>query len=383
MTGMFPSSGVPSTDVSNSLPDPDTASCDELWYSTSRCQARFDPAAANAVLAELVNLINKGEVTYDCRFLDRVELAVRYLIQRGLPRGVYLNAGPNAYIGSLDPPVTRYNDYMSLVIIPNINSQGDVTINLDGQGAKQLLRNDSQTLVAGDLLAGVPAIIAYYGGKWYYAGLCKSQAGTGGGGGGPTAGNLIAYNAYTASQLITVPTGATKAKVKLWGGSGGTGGAYWSATGGSGGPGYLEKFLTGLVAGSTLSLTIGAGGTAGAASSGNGGNGGDSKLESGTQVIGTLTAGGSIGTLAAPSGDITAGGGVGASATGGDFNQTGTRGSGGAVASALGPPINSMWPGSAGVNVYGLGQGGVHTPGGGSYPGAPGLPGGCIIEWYS
>lgn len=56
MAGIFPPSGVPASDAYNSLPNPNVApGCDSLWYSTSRCQPRFDPSAANAMLSELVN----------------------------------------------------------------------------------------------------------------------------------------------------------------------------------------------------------------------------------------------------------------------------------------------------------------------------------------
>ena len=72
MTAMFPITGVHYTDAENSLPDPDTINCKELWYATGRCQPRFDPAAANAMLAEQVNTIMKGEVHYDCANLNQL-----------------------------------------------------------------------------------------------------------------------------------------------------------------------------------------------------------------------------------------------------------------------------------------------------------------------
>src|SRR5262245_26311921 len=98
MTAMFPDSGVPWQDARNSLQSPDVlANCDPLWYSTSRCQPRFDPAAANAQLAELINLINAGGLSYDCSQLDQVQLAVKYIVQRGVPRGGILAAGPTNY----------------------------------------------------------------------------------------------------------------------------------------------------------------------------------------------------------------------------------------------------------------------------------------------
>ena len=64
---MFPDSGVPPSDAKNSLPDVTTNNCNELWYSTNRCQPRFDPAAANAMLAEDMNFkFAMGGTTHQC-----------------------------------------------------------------------------------------------------------------------------------------------------------------------------------------------------------------------------------------------------------------------------------------------------------------------------
>jgi hypothetical protein len=175
MTAMFPDSGVPSTDAKNSIIDPNTVNCNELWYSTSRCQPRFDPAAANAMLSEQINLINKAEVAYDCNSLAQLQLATRYLIQRGLTNGTILSGGPINYTCAMDPTLTRYNDYLTLVVIPVQNNAGSVQINVDGLGWHTLFRNDAQPLQANDLIGGVPALITYYGNFWFYVGLCASQ----------------------------------------------------------------------------------------------------------------------------------------------------------------------------------------------------------------
>ena len=172
---MFPDSGVPPADAKNSLPDVNTLNCDELWYSTSRCQPRFDPPAANAMLAELMNLIMKGEVVYDCVRLDHIERAVRYLIQRGLPRGTKFAGGPMVYTAKLDPTATRYNDFMTLTIIPNVNNQAAVLLNLDELGDRTILRNDGLPLQSADLKANKPELIAYWNGSWYVVGLVASQ----------------------------------------------------------------------------------------------------------------------------------------------------------------------------------------------------------------
>jgi hypothetical protein len=175
MTAMFPGSGVPAADARNSLPDPDTVNCDELWYSTSRCQPRFDPAAANAVLAELINLINKGEVSYDCDFLNNVETAVRYLIQRGLPIHAPATGGPADYLLDLDPDATRYNDGMTLMVVPNVNNNGPVRVNANGLGLVPVLRNDGTAMLLDDWRANRPSQISYWQGSFYLVSLSQAQ----------------------------------------------------------------------------------------------------------------------------------------------------------------------------------------------------------------
>jgi hypothetical protein len=166
MTAMFPDSGVPAADAKNSLPDPNTVNCNELWYSTSRCQPRFDPAAANAELAELINLINQGEVAYNCASLSQVQLAVRYLIQRGLPTGA-IASGLNNATANLDPAATRYNDFMTLCVVPDTTNTGPVQLALNALGFQPVLRNDNLNLEKGDWISGRPYLISYYNGAWH------------------------------------------------------------------------------------------------------------------------------------------------------------------------------------------------------------------------
>jgi hypothetical protein len=178
LTAMHPDSGVPPEDARNSLPNEIEQSvyCDELWYSTSRCQPRFDPAAANAMLAELINLINKGEVVYDCTRLDQVQLAVRYLIQRGLNTGAIAVAGPTNYYTTLDPPVTRYNDFMVLCMIPrDSNNAGPITLNCNDQGPRPVLRCDGKQLEKNDWQINRPYLIGYWQGNWYVLRMVDSQ----------------------------------------------------------------------------------------------------------------------------------------------------------------------------------------------------------------
>ncbi len=176
MTGIMPDSGVPASDAKNSLSNPAlTGGCNGLWYSTSRCQPRFDPAAANAVEAEIINLANAAELAYDCSRLDNIERSVRYLIQRGLPTVAAFQSGPNHYTAFLDPTATRINDGMVLTLLPNIVNTGPSWLNVDNHGEALIVRNDGMNVVAGDLPSWNPILLVYWGGEWHIVGLVKSQ----------------------------------------------------------------------------------------------------------------------------------------------------------------------------------------------------------------
>ena len=200
-----------------------------------------------------------------------------------------------------------------------------------------------------------------------------------GGGGG-----FIAFNSYSSSQTISIPVGATKALVELWGGTGGSGAANGStaantaaASGGSGAAGFLRKYLTGLAAGLNLIYTQGAAGAGGTTPANNGGNGGASSLASGTQTITTLTANGSTGSLGQSLyyGLGTAGG----TAVNGDLNLTGQAGG---MATY---DTNDMViiGGDGGSTAYSFGARGVTITGNASQAGNAGQTGGCQIWWYA
>jgi hypothetical protein len=156
-------------------------------------------------------------------------------------------------------------------------------------------------------------------------------------------------NYLSASGTVTIPAGATRARIRLWGGTGGGHtGSCCNQGGSGGGAGYLEKKLTGLTPGNTFALTVGAAGVAAGA-------GGNTSLASGTQTIATLTANGGGG-----GGGST--GGAAGTASGGDLNIPGQPGVPGGVGGLTGAAMS-----------YG-GQGSTASVG---------IVGGCIIDWYS
>jgi hypothetical protein len=175
MVAMFPDSGVPYTDARNAT-DPATNCPAELWYSTSRCQPRFDPAAANAMLSEMTGLVNFGEVIYDCNNFTNAALSVRRQIQRGLPKFSNMTTTvTNFFAANLDPVATRYNNGMTLCVVPNTNNTGATVVNVNGLGNVYILRNDGSHIEANDLKAGIPYLISYLNGYFFLDGLVASQ----------------------------------------------------------------------------------------------------------------------------------------------------------------------------------------------------------------
>jgi hypothetical protein len=82
MAGIFPDSGVTPNNAANAV-TPDVAlGCDPLFYSSTRCNPRFDPPAMNALMSEFLNLINAAGLDYDCTKLTNLVDAVVPRIHR-------------------------------------------------------------------------------------------------------------------------------------------------------------------------------------------------------------------------------------------------------------------------------------------------------------
>ena len=80
MAGVLPEGGVAPAQTRNALDNPSLAAgCNNLWYP-ARCNPRLDPAAMNAIQAEIINLVNCAGLPYDCNKLDNLCTAVKDLI---------------------------------------------------------------------------------------------------------------------------------------------------------------------------------------------------------------------------------------------------------------------------------------------------------------
>ena len=284
---MFPDSGVPPADAMNSLPDVDTDGCDELWYSTSRCQPRFDPAAANAMLAEMMNLVMEGEVKYKCPDLNNVETAIRYLIQRGLPNCSIWQAGPYNYVTSLDPPLTRYNCCLAIIALPNVTNAGAVTLDTNSRGPMPVLRCDGLPMVAGDLVANIPMPLAWCNGAWYALRMVASQVPKG-------VFDLLVFITDTSYNWV-VPAGVTSIMIDAWaaGGGGGPGeGVGQIGGGGGGGGGEYGQIFQMCKGGDVIYLTVGAGGLGSQTPGYSGNDGGQTVISVNGYVVMILNGGG-------------------------------------------------------------------------------------------
>ncbi len=72
-------------------------------------------------------------------------------------------SGTNTLLGSLTPPLASYvTGAMFSFIVANTNT-GAVTLNIDGLGAKTVMRNGTEPLQAGDLVAGNMTLVIYDG----------------------------------------------------------------------------------------------------------------------------------------------------------------------------------------------------------------------------
>lgn len=87
---------------------------------------------------------------------------------------------------------------------------------------------------------------------------------------------------FTSSGTFTIPSGVNKVKVTVVGG-----GATYSVAGRSGGGGSSIGYITSIIPGRTLTVTVGSGGIS---PTGTPASGGTSSVSSGTQIISSISA---------------------------------------------------------------------------------------------
>lgn len=291
----------------------------------------------------------------------------------------------NTYTLSANQTLSAYFDGLKLTFEVTPTNSGASTLNVDGIGAKSIVKYGATAVEAGDLNGGQKYTVVYDGTNFQLVNSITPFASTVTSGNIPlfsgttgrftdsgipskgTAGQVLQTNSgatasawatldfglasvqtFTESGTWTRPSGITKVIVEVIGGGGGGGGSDNTGSGqggfaGGGGGGGFAKKLVDVSSIASSTITIGAKGTGGAAGGLNDGtNGGDSSWADGTNTV--TGAGGKGGKTAQVAVTARGGGGAGGLGSGGDVNGAGD-------------------PGGFGFGTGGVGFGGV---GGGS-----------------
>lgn len=288
------------------------------------------------------------------------------------------------------PAITAYAAGQAFEFVAASDNTGAATLAVNGQAAKDITKNGTTALDAGDIAADQVVRVVYDGTRFQ----AINNIGNG---------YLLARTRTFTSSTTYTPTAGTRAiKVMVTGAGGGGGGAGSTGSGqqaeGGGGAGgsYCERLITSVPASATL--TIGAGGSGGSGNSA-GAAGGSSSYSDGTY---TMTApGGGGGTGGAPSSGtgLYAAGGT-STATGGDINTRGSEGGNGRLISgiliganhgggAAGPhgggraTNRTLGDGRVGANYGGGGAGAGHGANSAGHTGGDGVSGIIVIEEYA
>lgn len=191
----------------------------------------------------------------------------------------------NALTVDLTPDLAAYTAGLPLRLITGAAANtGAMTINVDGLGAKALLRRGGGAMVAGDVPAACLLDVVYDGAAFRCTGFVASEVRQ-----VLDPSNLVVVT-FNASGSWTVPAGVKFAFFEAWGAGGGGGAGDGSTLGGYGGGGGLyAAAYKAVTAGDIHTVTIGAGGASASAGGNSGGQGGS------TSIGALLTAGGGLG----------------------------------------------------------------------------------------
>lgn len=183
MSGIFPAAadgGLPpnpddSGNPAKAYPPLVVPTGTQALYYGNGCDVRLRPEVINSLISEIEATVDDAELSYDPAKLTNLDTGVKYLMQRGLMSGVELQGGPVNYAGAMQPKVTRYNNFLTIRIVPLVTNGAAMLLSLDGIGYKSVLRNDGVAVQPGDLPAGFPHILIYYNGAWYVPYAVRSQ----------------------------------------------------------------------------------------------------------------------------------------------------------------------------------------------------------------
>jgi hypothetical protein len=116
--------------------------------------------------------------------------------------------GTDSLIGSLTPPLAAYaTGAMYSFIVQNTNTSS-VTLNIDGLGAKDVLRNGTDPIQSGDLVAGNIVVVLYDGTSFQLI-----SVGFGGGATGAGGDKIFVENGQVVTTSYTIPAATNASSV--------------------------------------------------------------------------------------------------------------------------------------------------------------------------
>jgi len=295
-----------------------------------------------------------------------------------------LDTSPSANIITIapSPAISAYTagQTFSLKVL-NTNTSAAVSVNVNGLGAKNIVKlNGSTSPAVGDIAVGQIITLEYDGTNFQLVTPVANAPAT-----LSSISNFSNRIIYTSSSTFVTPTGISTVYVTLNGGGGGGGGATTGSSqvasaGGGGSGGYLSRYPYIVTAGSSYIVTVGSAGIGATSGTTSATAGGNSVFDS------LIVTGGGAGNSQNGAGNANGGGAGSPNGTSGGNGNSGTSGAGANSYSGLGGTSVTPTSGNAlaGKNASGTGAGAsggsieVATAVIGGGNGAPGI---VIIEW--
>lgn len=143
---IFPQGGTPPQDTKNAVTDVNAvAACAILFYRLG-CNPRFDPMSTNAIISEIVSVVNDLGLQYDCNSLDNLSRAIKNAINTGDFTNNYPLLAPDAddiirgsYDGQEGAATVKSIAELAPSILDNIENMLDsdvVYIGRNGKGVR-------------------------------------------------------------------------------------------------------------------------------------------------------------------------------------------------------------------------------------------------------
>lgn len=129
------------------------------------------PTAATPWNSQRITGLGAGTARTDAARVDQVQDSSQ------LALGAV--AGTDTITGSLTPAITAYTAARAVIFEPAATNTGAVTININGLGARAIVKGNGVALAAGDLVTGVPVLIIDDGTRFVLINPQTGVAGTG------------------------------------------------------------------------------------------------------------------------------------------------------------------------------------------------------------